>query len=119
MNLFNRLIDRFAGQNSPQGATQTGNEHNINASILEQFNRYNPLMTLQDNRQLLEVLIPNSKNSFQSMIITIDFIQQRLILDECLPTLSNPHTLVGKRIYHQTSNKTANAEHGLRSASLG
>ncbi len=94
MSIFNRFIDRFTPVNTEEAISQ----QIINERFVEHFDRYNNLMRLQDDRQLLEVLIDGHKNSFQSMIVSIDFMDGSFSLDEFSPRLKNPHSLVNHTV---------------------
>lgn len=79
----------------------------INKRLISQINQYAPLIQLQDERQLIEVLIQNETDSFQTMIIGVDLYQQQLSIDELSPKLFNPESLIGKTITirHQSKQK--------------
>ncbi len=93
MGLFNHFLDRITHSRSEQLVQQASNEH-----FVEHFDHYHHLMRLQDNRQLLEVFVSGHKNSFQSMIIGIDFIEGIFRIDEFSPFLSHPESLVNQTI---------------------
>jgi c-di-GMP-binding flagellar brake protein YcgR len=65
--------------------------------------RYAPLIQLQNERRLLEVIVGEKADSYQSMIIAIDLSNKRLVLDELSPLVENFNALVGQTItvHHQ------------------
>lgn len=91
MGLFNHFLDRLIHTNTEIPVQQASNQH-----FIECFDNFQHLMKLQDNRQLLEVLVPNHKNSFQSMIIGIDFTNESFKLDEFSPSLLSPESLLNQ-----------------------
>lgn len=92
MGLLNRLFHPFS--HNDVIAQQALQRERLSDNIDE----YRQLMQLQDNRQLVEVYIPELKRSFQSMIIGIDFVEPSLSLDEFSPGLTNPTSLVEQSI---------------------
>jgi c-di-GMP-binding flagellar brake protein YcgR len=78
-------------------------EKEHNKRLLAEIHRYAPLIRLQDERRLVEVIIDEKAYSYQSMIIGVDLYHQRLIIDELSPLIQNPNTLEGKAviIHHQ------------------
>ena len=97
MGLFNRFLDRFSHNSAPEAEF-------INHEWVNNFEKYHDLTNLQDKRQLLEVFINNNKNSFQTMIIGIDFFTGTFSIDAFSPQLLNPESLVGQTIHirHQS-----------------
>ena len=93
MGLFNRFIDRFS-----QPANDAQSEPLIPHEWVNSFEKYQYLTNLQDNRQLVEVLVKGEKNSFQSMIIGIDFFNGTFSLDEFSPGLASPKMIVGNSV---------------------
>jgi c-di-GMP-binding flagellar brake protein YcgR len=93
MGLFNHFIDRLTNNDQEQVIQQVSNER-----IVEHFDNYNHLMKLQDDRQLIEVCLPQHKNSFQSMIIGIDFIEGTFSLDGFSPRLQHPESLINQEV---------------------
>lgn len=93
MGLFNQFIDRFTHHHHDEVIQQIANER-----VVDQFDNYHHLMKLQDDRQLIEVRINGHKNSFQSMIVAIDFMESSFSLDEFSPALRDPELLVNQDI---------------------
>jgi c-di-GMP-binding flagellar brake protein YcgR len=91
MGLFNRFLDRFSHSSATESEV-------INHEWVNNFERYRDLINLQDKRQLLEVFTAGSKNSFQTMIIGIDFFTGTFSIDAFSPQLFNPESLVGQTI---------------------
>ncbi|MFT5421739.1 MAG: c-di-GMP-binding flagellar brake protein YcgR [Candidatus Endobugula sp.] len=94
MGLFNHFIDRLTHTEVEPIVNQQAIEHRL----LEHYDNYNHLLKLQAARQLVEVLLNNRKNSFQSMIINIDLINDSFGLDAFSPTLLAPESLIGQDI---------------------
>ena len=91
MGIFNRFLDKLHPKNDEEAtmpAPMTAED------FMGHFDQYRQLMMLQDQRQLLEVLLPEQKNSFQSMIVGIDFVEGRFSLDEFSPQLVHPKELL-------------------------
>lgn len=93
MGLFNHFIDRLTHNEAEQVIQQATNER-----VVENFDNYNHLMKLQDDRQLLEVRTLDHKNSFQSMVIGIDFMEGTFSLDEFSPRLQQPESLLYQEV---------------------
>ena len=93
MNQFPRFIQK-AFLNRMQRKTPTFSESNrttVAYSLADQVARYIPLLELQDRRQLLEVEVVGNCHlqSYQSMILGLDFVRQLLLLDSLTPI--NPY----------------------------
>lgn len=75
-------------------------DHTPAASLAQQIGNYTPLLDLQDRRQLLRVEVVGSchPQTYQSMILGIDFVHKHLILDSLSPI--NPYCpiVVGDRL---------------------
>ncbi|MGS2716775.1 flagellar brake protein [Eionea flava] len=93
MGLFNRFIDRFSNS-----ANDAHHEPAIHHEWVNSFEKYQYLSNLQDQRQLLEVFIKGKKDSFQSMIIGIDFFSGTFSLDEFSPSLFSSESLVDSTV---------------------
>lgn len=93
MGLFNHFIERLTHTSAERVPPHIHSEQ-----FLERFDNYHHLMKLQDKRQLVEVLIPGYKNSFQSMIIGIDFMDNTFRLDEFSPFFSSPDNIINQTI---------------------
>jgi len=74
--------------------TSKQNPTTVEYSLADQVARYIPLLELQDRRQLLEVEVVGSCHlqSYQSMIVGLDFVKQLLLLDGLTPI--NPYNPV-------------------------
>lgn len=92
MGIFNRFLKHIVGK--PQQAMQAEEKQRL----LNTFNHYTPLLHLQENRRLIEVLIPTQLESFQTMILDIDLYHQKLTIDNLAPALKDPSSLVGMEI---------------------
>ena len=66
--------------------------------LLAQIHRYASLIRLQDERQLVEILLPGHTDSFQSMIIGVDLYHQQLIIDDFSPAIHNREALLGQTL---------------------
>lgn len=93
MGLFNQFIDRITHHHPEQVMQQITNERAMN-----HFDNYHHLMQLQDDRQLVEVYLSGHKNSFQSMIIGIDFVDANISLDEFSPFVEHPESLINQEV---------------------
>lgn len=89
MGIFNRFLDKVHHKHEEPIMPPPSPE-----DFMEQFDQYRQLMELQDQRQLLEVLLPGQKYSFQSMVVGIDFVEAQFSLDEFSPRLNNPQELL-------------------------
>lgn len=71
--------------------TADKNHQSIEYSLADQIACHVPLLELQDKRQLLEVEVVgnNHPQSYQSMIVGVDFIKHLLLLDSLMPV--NPY----------------------------
>lgn len=71
--------------------TAHANPTTVEHSLADQVARYIPLMELQDKRQLLEVEVVGNchPQSYQSMIVGLDFVKQLILLDSLTPV--NPY----------------------------
>ncbi len=73
---------------------------NIEYTLADQIANYVPLLELQDKRQLLQVEVTGSRHSqsYQSMIVGVDFVKQKLLLDALGP--ENPYcpVIVGDKL---------------------
>ena len=63
----------------------------VEFSLADQIANFIPLLELQDRRQLLHVQVLGNghSQSYQSMIVGVDFIKQQLLLDTLMPI--NPY----------------------------
>jgi c-di-GMP-binding flagellar brake protein YcgR len=93
MGLFNQFIDRLTHHHPEQVMHQITHDNVVN-----HFVNYHHLMEMQDDRQLIEVRLSGHKNSFQSMIIGIDFVDAHFSLDEFSPFLAQPESLVHQEV---------------------
>lgn len=109
MGIFNRVLHLFSNKHFAQeGSTQAKGlpiEANTNNRLLAQINRYASLIRLQDERQLVEVIIGEHADSFQSMIVGVDLYNQQLIIDEFSPRIQNPGALIGQAVILRHQNK--------------
>jgi c-di-GMP-binding flagellar brake protein YcgR len=92
MGIFNRVLHQLSKHKIDITENKTHNR------LLAQIDRYGSLIRLQDERQLIEVLIPRYNDSFQSMIMGVDLYNQQLIIDELSPRVINPDALIGETI---------------------
>lgn len=93
MGLFNRFIDRFSHSSSLDT-----NPHQINQEWVENFEKYRHLSQLQDKRQQLEVLVKGNRQSFQTMIVGIDYLSGTFSIDAFSPSLLTPESLLDKTV---------------------
>jgi len=91
------IFNRFLGRISHPGPEKLMAPASMN-DFTTQMDQYHQLMLLQDSRQLLEVFISGHKNSFQSMITEIDFVNGRFSLDEFTPYVQYPESLIQQTI---------------------
>ena len=77
MGIFDKVFSHLGKENPSPEATAPNNKR-----LMSQINQYAPLIRLQDERQLIEVLTPNEAESFQTMIIGVDLYQHQLTIDE-------------------------------------
>ena len=94
MGIFHRLIDHIKGDEPALYV----HEEPIEKDMATLANHYQSLLDLQNTRQLLEVLLPNVKNSFQSMIIDIDLAKGCFSLDAFSPQLEDPEQITNQHI---------------------
>jgi c-di-GMP-binding flagellar brake protein YcgR len=92
MGIFKRFFSQLSND-KPKALDKQDNNR-----LLAQINQFAPLIRLQDERQLIEVITPNQTDSFQSMILGVDLYNQQLILDEFSPRIQNPQALIGQTI---------------------
>lgn len=104
MGIFNRVLHHFA-QHIPTQKQKDVKEKNTNDRLLAQVNRYASLIRLQDERQLVEVIVGEQAESFQSMIVGVDLYNQQLIIDEFSPRIQNPSALLGQTVILRHQNK--------------
>jgi len=97
MGIFHRVLHRFS-QHGLLPINSGSLENNTNNRLLAQINRYASLIRLQDERQLVEVIIGEHADSFQSMIVGVDLYNQQLIIDEFSPRIQNPTDLLGQTV---------------------
>ena len=95
MNFIQRFIysNNKLSANAIHASTATHKQ-----TINEQLSRYAPLIHLQEQRQLLEAVLPHRQDSFQTLIVGLDLMQQHLVIDELAPLLADPKSLIGKQI---------------------
>lgn len=104
-NMFTtkQLSNRYSRKHHPALS------NDIQQITLNDLSKYQPLLDLQDDRQLLQaqVILHGTLRSFQSMIIGIDFEKRRLLLDTFSPNL--PPRLLTKEhaitIRHSANNQ--------------
>ena len=92
MGIFNNVLYCLA-KNRAETAVKDTNDR-----LLAQINRYASLISLQDNRQLIEVITEKRSDSFQSMIVGVDLYNQQLILDDFSPRIQNREALLGQTL---------------------
>ena len=90
-----QFLKQFFGQ---QPSPKISPEHIIGQQVMSAFNDYEPLLRLQDDRQLLEVLLPNQEISLHTMILGVDFAKKLLKIDAFSPNLIPPTALIGESI---------------------
>jgi c-di-GMP-binding flagellar brake protein YcgR len=92
MGIFKRVLTHLAKEKS------SPIDNHSNNRLLSQINQFAPLIRLQDERQLIEVITSDYTDSFQSMILGVDLYNQQLIIDEFSPRIQNPNALAGQTI---------------------
>lgn len=94
MGIFNKVLHHLSRSKTEEDKVS----QNTKNRLLEQVNQYAPLIRLQDERKLIEVIIPGHMDSFQSMIVGVDLYNQQLILDDLTPKLQNREALIGESV---------------------
>ncbi len=93
MNHLSNFFQKTFLSKTQRKLTLSGNTDptTVEYSLADQVARYIPLMELQDKRQLLEVEVVGNCHlqSYQSMIVGLNFVKQLILLDSLTPV--NPY----------------------------
>ncbi|UTA49425.1 flagellar brake protein [Simiduia sp. 21SJ11W-1] len=100
MSLLHAVMQKIRTPDAPPAV-----EPAQDMSLTGIMQRYASLIDLQSRRQLITVQLDNHRQSFQSLILDINFSQRLLVLDELFPTAPQP--AIGQSLYlsHQHMGK--------------
>lgn len=113
MKLFNPL-KKMTRQNTVEENPPTqeeGTPHAARLSCLSgQLARYAPLLELQRQKQLIEVLTDERGRSLQSMVLDVDFERSLLIIDDLFPRMEHHQAMPGDMLFirHHLSGQQMN-----------
>ncbi|MBB3168479.1 flagellar brake protein [Simiduia aestuariiviva] len=85
MSLLHAVMQKIR---SPEVLPTTPEAQDVSLTGL--MDQYAALIDLQSRRQLITVQMDNHRQSFQSLILDINFSQRLLVLDELFPTAPQP-----------------------------
>ncbi len=93
MTILQTVMQKFTRKHSPiEVAEKAG------MTLSELVEHYQPLMELQAQRQLIEVIPETHPRSYQSMVLEINFQQGYLVLDELFPTAGFQQLRIGDQL---------------------
>lgn len=93
MGIFSRMLHHLKGE-SIEGSFSKA-QHDV---LMTQLQQQTSLLKLQENRQVIEFLLPDSDQPLQTIILGIDLYERKLRIDEPSPLRIPPNELIGKTV---------------------
>jgi len=93
MGLFSRMLHHLKGDSIERSFSRE--HHDV---LMSQLQQQTSLLKLQENRQVIECLLPDSDDALQTIILGIDLYERKLLIDEPTPTRLPLEELIGKSI---------------------
>jgi|GEM_PF-2771039 len=93
MGIFSRMLHHLKGESIDRSFSKA--QHDV---LMTQLQQQTCLLKLQENRQVIECLLPDSNEPMQTIILGIDLYERKLRIDEPSPLRITPDELIGKSI---------------------
>lgn len=93
MGIFSRMLQHLKGESIESSFSKA--HHDV---LMSQLQQQTCLLKLQENRQVIECLLPDTDEPLQTIILSIDLYERKLRIDEPSPLRIAPNELIGKSI---------------------